>query len=100
MSEGGHEIRFEAEVVRLDGPGGWHGVFLTEEATAEARFFGRANSLGAIAVRAQIGATQVKTALFPAKRRSSFLLPLKASLRRSETIKEGNRITITLLVDV
>lgn len=99
MSEGGHVITFVSEVIRFDGPGGWHGVFLPPDATSEVRFFGRANALGAIAVRAQIGATEVRTSLFPDKRRDSFLLPLKASLRRSENVKEGDRITVTLLVE-
>jgi hypothetical protein len=99
MSAGTHEIRFDTEVMRFDAPGGWHCVFLPPDAVAEARFFGRANALGAIAVRARIGAAEIKTALFPDKRRDSFLLPLKASLRRSENIKKGDRITVTLLVD-
>lgn len=100
MNPDRHVIRFEAEVIRFAGPGGWHGVFLPDEATAEVRFFGRANALGAIAVRAEVGTTEVRTSLFPDKRRNSYLLPLKASLRRSEAVKEGDRITITLLIDV
>lgn len=99
MSEDGHAIHFEAEVVRFDGPGGWHGVFLPAEAAAEARFFGRANALGAIAVQARIGATRVKTSLFPDKRRDSFLLPLKADLRRREAIAAGSRISVHLTLD-
>lgn len=99
MSDGSHAILFEAEVVRFDGPGGWHGVFLPPDAASEARFFGRANTLGAITVRAQIGVTKIKTSLFPDKRRDSFLLPLKAELRRRENIEEGDPITVTLLVD-
>ncbi|MDH4439145.1 MAG: DUF1905 domain-containing protein [Rhizobium sp.] len=100
MSGGCHPISFEAEVIRFDGPGGWHGIFLPTDAASEARFFGRANALGAIAVRAQFGATEVRTSLFPDKRRDSFLLPLKATVRRTENVKEGDRITVTLLVDL
>jgi Domain of unknown function (DUF1905) len=100
VSPGRHSICFEAEVIRFDGPGGWHGVFLPTDAAAEVRFFGRANALGAIAVLAQIGNSEVKTSLFPDKRRDSFLLPLKATVRRTENVKEGDRITVTLLVDL
>ncbi len=99
MSEGSHEIAFAADVIRFDGPGGWHGVYLPEGAAAEARFFGHANPLGAIAVRARIGRTQARTSLFPDKARDTYLLPLKAALRRSESIEEGDRISVTLLVD-
>ena len=99
MSADGHTLSFEAEVVRFDGPGGWHGVFLPAEAAAEARFFGRANALGAISVHARIGATRVKTSLFPDSRRESFLLPLKADLRRREAIASGSRIRVHLTLD-
>lgn len=94
-----HVIRFEADVIRFDGTGGWHVVFLPPDAASEVRFFGRANALGAVSVTAQTGKSQVLTSLFPDKRRNSFLLPLKSALRRQEAIKEGDRITVTLLVD-
>jgi Domain of unknown function (DUF1905) len=96
MTEAGHQIRFEAEVIRFDAPGGWHGVFLPADAVSEARFFGRANALGAIAVQLQIGTTTVRTSLFPDKRRDSFLLPLKADLRRREKIAVGSHILVHL----
>jgi hypothetical protein len=92
MSHDGHSIGFEAEVVRFDGPGGWFVVFLPEEAAAEARFFGRANALGAIAVELRIGTTTVRTCLFPDNKRRSYLLPLKAALRKREDLAEGSRI--------
>ena len=99
MSEDGHAIHFEAEVIRFDAPGGWHAVFLPPDAAAEARFFGRANGLGAIAVQVLIGTTRVRTSLFPDKRRDSFLLPLKADLRRCENIKVGSRISVHLTLN-
>ncbi len=98
MSESGQTIRFEAEVVRFDAPGGWHGVFLDEEAAARARFFGHPNALGAIAVQVQIGTSTAKTSLFPEKR-ATYLLPLKAELRRRESITEGCMISVLLTVD-
>lgn len=96
MTEAGHQIRFEAEVIRFDAPGGWHGVFLPVETALEARFFGRANPLGVIAVQVQIGTTTVRTALSPDKHRDSFLLPLKADLRRREKIAVGSHISVHL----
>lgn len=99
MSESAQTIRFEAEVVRFDGPGGWHGVFLDEEAAARARFFGHLNALGAIAVQVQIGTSTVKTSLFPDRKRATYLLPLKAELRRREGLIEGCMISVLLTVD-
>lgn len=98
MSPDGHIIYFEADIMRFDGPGGWHGVFLPEEAAAEARFFGRANKLGAIAVQVQIGKATARTSLFPDSKRHSYLLPLKASLRKQEGIGEGGRISVRIML--
>ncbi len=100
MSCNGHVIGFEAEVLRFEGPGGWHGVFLPAEAAAAARFLGRANALGAIAVTVEIGDTTGRTSLFPDKRRDSYLLPLNAKLRRAADIAAGSRIAVTVrLID-
>jgi hypothetical protein len=99
MSESRQTIRFEAEVMRFDGPGGWHAVFLDEEAAARARFFGRPNALGAIAVQVQIGASTVRTSLFPDRKRATYLLPLKAELRRREGLVKGCHISVLLTVD-
>lgn len=100
MSPDGHIICFEADIMRFDGPGGWHGVFLTEEAAAEARFFGRANKLGVIAVQVQIGKAKARTSLFPDRSRQSYLLPLNASLRKQEGIGEGSRISVRITLGV
>ncbi|WP_349252034.1 DUF1905 domain-containing protein [Ciceribacter sp. L1K23] len=93
-----HEISFEATVEKFEGPGGWHAVYLPEDAAAEARFFGRPNALGAISVFARIGKTEVRTSLFPDKRRGSLMLPLKAKLRQRESVHEGDRITVVLVL--
>jgi hypothetical protein len=55
--------------------------------------------LGAIAVQVQIGASTVRTSLFPDRKRATYLLPLKAELRRREGIAEGCHISVLLTVD-
>lgn len=90
------EIQVTTAVIRFEGPGGWHGIFLPIEAVAELRFFGLPNAMGAIAVEARVGETTVRTSLFPDSKRDSFLLPLKAELRRREKIAAGDTICVTL----
>lgn len=100
MSATGQVIRFEAEVIRFDGAGGWHAVFLPDDAASGARFFGRPNALGAIAVIVDVNTSSARTSLFPDKQRQSFLLPLNARLRKDAEITAGDRIAVVLtLID-
>lgn len=93
-----HEIQLTAEIVRFDGPRGWHAIFLPSDAAAEIRFFwaDRASALGAITVWARLGGTEWKTSLFPDSGRETYMLPLKAAVRLREDVKEGDRVALTL----
>src|SRR3989344_4513748 len=51
---------------------------------------------GSVRVEAAIGKTTWKTSIFPDKRSGTYLLPLKASVRRAEAISEGDTIAFTL----
>lgn len=47
-------------------------------------------------VEARIGKTAWKTSMFPDSRSGTFLLPLKAQVRRAEGIGEGDTVLFTL----
>ena len=49
---------------------------------------------GMIPVTAQIGKTAWKTSLFPKDGR--YIVPIKASVRKAETLEEGDDVTIQL----
>jgi hypothetical protein len=51
---------------------------------------------GSLPVMVTIGKTKWKTSIFPDKKTSSYLLPLKAEVRKKENIKLGNTLLITL----
>lgn len=51
---------------------------------------------GMIPVRAQISETAWKTSLFP--KDGQYLVPVKASVRKAETLEEGDKITVRLEV--
>jgi hypothetical protein len=53
---------------------------------------------GAVRVRAKIGRAAWETSIFPDKKTGSYLLPLKASVRRQEGIFEKDRVGIVLEV--
>ncbi len=57
---------------------------------------GRIGGFGSVKVTATIGKTHWSTSLFPHKETGGFLLPLKADVRRSEKLAEGDTVTARL----
>jgi hypothetical protein len=51
---------------------------------------------GVIPVQVRIGKTQWKTSLFP--KDGLYLVPIKASVRKAETLEEGDEVTVELEV--
>ncbi len=76
----------------------WH--FLTiDGAVAEAirsAAPGRSAAWGSVYVSATIGNTSWQTSVFPSKDVGGYLLPVKASVRKSEKLSEGDVVTLQL----
>lgn len=53
---------------------------------------------GSIRVTAKIGKTEWKTSLFPDKRASAYILPIKADVRRKEGIMEGDSVALSITI--
>ena len=51
---------------------------------------------GMIPVRAHIGETEWKTSLWP--KEGGYVVPIKASVRKAEGLREGERVTVRLEV--
>ncbi|GGS38841.1 MULTISPECIES: DUF1905 domain-containing protein [Actinokineospora] len=79
---------FTAEIHRFPGPGGWHYVPVPPE-TAD-HF-----APGMTRVAARIGATHWATSLLP-KGDGTRFLALKAAVRKSEGLHEGDVVTVEL----
>jgi hypothetical protein len=82
---------FTAEVWRWTGDAAWHFVTLPAELTHGLKQMrGPARAWGSMRVKAQTGQTTWRTSLFPDSRSGAFLLPLKAEVRRRETLVPGD----------
>lgn len=57
---------------------------------------GQTRGFGSLPVTVTIGATTWKTSIFPDKTSDSFLLPLKAAVRKKEDILEGDTVTVSI----
>jgi hypothetical protein len=55
---------------------------------------------GSLRVRATIGKTTWKTSIFPDEKSKSYVLPVKAEVRKKENIKDGEPVVLTLEIMV
>lgn len=96
--------RFElqGEVWRYPGAGGWH--FLTlpvaESEIIRQTYGSLEQGWGSLAVEVAIGRTRWKTSLFWDSKSDSYLLPLKAEVRKREKIEAGDTVTYFLAFEV
>jgi hypothetical protein len=90
------------EVWRHPGAAGWHFVTLPEEIAdpIRARYAGAHRRFGSLPVRATLAATTWTTSVFADTRSSSYLLPIKAEVRRRENVGDGDTVTVALELDV
>ncbi len=91
-------MEFEAEIWKSEGAGGWHFVTVPPDLglqiKAESGFGGP--GWGMIKVRATINGTGVETSIFPDKKSGSYLLPLKADVRKTARLAVGDTIRVRL----
>ena len=84
---------------KSSGPGaGWHFLTIDGQTSAEIRYaaLGRTGGFGSIKVEARIGRTAWKTSIFPQREGGGFILPIKAAVRKSEGLGEGDLVTVVL----
>ena len=91
-----------AQVWRHPGAGGWHFVTLPAEVADAIRDGGRGSHrpFGSLPVVASLGSTTWSTSLFADTKSASYLLPVKADVRRRERVEEGDTASIRLELDI
>ncbi|MBI5466734.1 MAG: DUF1905 domain-containing protein [Candidatus Kerfeldbacteria bacterium] len=91
---------FRTRVWLWPGPAAWHFVSLPKKLSGELRrvFRGYGRGFGSLPVRVTIGSTTWTTSIFPDHKRGSYLLPLKASVRKVEGLRAGRTAHVTFIV--
>lgn len=76
----------------------WHFVTLPQIIGKEIKqaWGSVAKGFGSLPVEVTIGATTWKTSIFPDKISKSYLLPLKAQVRKREMVMEGDTVSFSL----
>lgn len=93
-------FRFEAELwLYASAKAAWHFVTVPVDISHSIRFMaGRTKGFGSVRVRAHLGATSWRTSLFPDKASGCYFLPMKADVRRAESVTTGNKVSIELTI--
>lgn len=83
----------------------WHFVTLPKDKSEEIAFFNENMSVkkrgwGSVRVIATIGNTEWKTSIFPQAKAGTYILPIKADVRKAEKILVGKMVHITLKIDL
>jgi hypothetical protein len=90
-------LTFEAEIWLTPGEGGWHFATLPHDVADEVRARRAASApFNTVPVTVTIGSSSWNTSLFADRKSDSYLLPIKAEVRRRESLGAGDRTTIAV----
>jgi hypothetical protein len=89
---------FKAKLWPYEGEGSWHFVTLPKSLSELIRshFSPVRRGFGSVRVKVTVGGSQWKTSLFPSKGLGAYVLPIKASVRKSEGLKAGKSVSLSL----
>jgi hypothetical protein len=95
-----HELqcRFTAELWMYQGKSAWFFVTLPRDESQKIQFFAASprRGFGSVRVTAQIGGTEWQTSIFPDSKSKSYVLPVKAAVRKKESLAAGKPVAVTL----
>lgn len=89
---------FDGVVRRYDGEAAWYFVTLPLDLADEIRATTEPAGFGSVRVEVCIGTTTWRTSVFPDKGSGSFVLPVKAEVRRREHLADETAASVTLTV--
>lgn len=91
------QFGFDAELWLYEGDAAWHFITVPadvsdeiEASTTQRRGF------GSVRVDVTVGATTWSTSLFPDSKRGAYVLPVKAEVRRRESLSPGSMVAVGL----
>ncbi|HSD15342.1 MAG TPA: DUF1905 domain-containing protein [Flavobacterium sp.] len=90
------KYNFSEKVWQYSSPGGWYFVSLPENIVKEIRetLKSEEEGWGRLKAEAEIGKSHWKTAIWFDTKRNTYLLPLKADIRKKENIEAGTIVDV------
>lgn len=95
-----HIYNLKSKVLVYPGMNAWRFLVLPKKEGQEikATFGQHARGWGSIPVSVMVGKTTWRTSIFPDKKSGTYLLPLKAQIRKKEEISDEDIVTYTLQI--
>jgi hypothetical protein len=91
---------FTAKLWLYSGKGAWHFVTVPQDAATQIRFFSpQAKGFMPLPVKATIGATTWKTSVFPDSKSGSYLLAIKAEVRKLEALRVDDVVEVSIAIE-
>lgn len=96
------DIEFAAEVWVYGGQASWYFVSLPPEIAKEIKILcvDLRRGWGSIPVTVRVGKTSWTTSVFPDGKRGTYILPIKAEIRKKENISAGDTLNCTLQINI
>lgn len=91
--------RIQAVVWKWPGDMGWHFVTLEKDLSKKIKASAHSYGAGFVKIRATLGETSWQTALFPHTQSGAYLLALKGPVRKKEGVFEGDRISLSFVLE-
>jgi hypothetical protein len=100
MESIGIRYEFSSEIWKYDAPAGWHFVSLPKDFAKEIRenLKWQEEGWGRLKAVAKIGNTEWKTAIWFDTKMNTYLLPLKAEIRKKEHLESGDNKNVIVWV--
>lgn len=95
------QLNFTGTLWLHPGKGGWTFITLPQDCADQIRFYTgskKGRAWGMIKVKARIGNSGWSTTIWPDKASGSFLLPVKAAVRKGEKLSAGDQVEVSLTV--
>ncbi len=89
-------FRFTADAWEWGGEATWVFLTLPHDIADEIEARATAKGFGSVPVDVEVGSSTWQTSLFPDKQRASYVLPLKAAIRKAESIETGDSVEVGL----
>mgnify|MGYP001274225394 CR=1 FL=1 len=89
-------FQIKSKVWIWPGVGGWHFVYVDRKFNKKIKELGKPYGGGFVKIKAKLGKTSWETALFPYKKEDVYLLSIKATVRKKESVFDGDEVKIKI----
>lgn len=89
---------FTGTIWKYSGKAGWHFITLPEDVSSTIKLItsDRRRGWGSVRVSVVIGETRWDTSIFPDKKKNAYVLPVKADVRKKESLADQDTVGVWL----